>query len=751
MAELHLSSVYGGMNNILQPYKLHNEQCSLLKNIEYFDKEKKFQGSKRLISTNIKSNRLFEVIYNGKRYLVSICDDGLYFYSDFYNNENEDFKISTPVKPLLDIVYNEDGVVYSYSNKVFLYNNYGLSEKLNNLSVYFYAKSLFTDANIGSIEYYNNKIYTIPYSHIDGYAVKCFNISDNEEIKSVNIVSSPTFTKSQGCLFMLSYDNLGLIAGSNHLDSSYSGGYQIVDLNIKQDNGIIGVIGYDANSHRNQYSMYKRLYNFGIYYYNNLPANITAPVDKSNLSASLQYTDNLLINGEYKPFIISAACFYNAVNDPNNATVSTYNCEIRVKVVLNGNTFNKYLTFNDTFIFNSRLTNAPYLTFLNKIFYYDKKIYIFNCVEDVFIINLYIDLSVLDLEVHKSKIQFDDYAGDNYIYDVTQNNNTFYILKNDKTPMPDRKHIVYQLTIGNLFSDIRFLSVQNSRLILGQNSSLYYSGVGDFKNWDIDTDGDALYLEVGYKDIGIIVAGKVFGDNIIVFKDNGYIYRVSGSYPNWVVSKIAETSKLTSNIFDYQGVLIFGTVTGLKKLNPPNYYGEMLVEDFQNSIIANNVLNISMSENRKTLVFCSEDYVFEYIINLNIFVVYQAGIYKQHLEYYNNTIEYYEDYFISSGNNIFKSSKTELNTVTVERNLIQYQNSIVIKSITLFTDELLKDTEITIYLYGNVSFKRVLKKGISKHKIFITKRLRQFQLKYIHAGNIFINSIIIEYINVTGV
>ncbi len=61
------------------------------------------------------------------------------------------------------------------------------------------------------------------------------------------------------------------------------------------------------------------------------------------------------------------------------------------------------------------------------------------------------------------------------------------------------------------------------------------------------------------------------------------------------------------------------------------------------------------------------------------------------------------------------------------------------------------DTEITIYLFDNINFKRVLKQGQSKHKIFITKRLRELQLKYIHAGSIFIYNIIIEYSNVLGV
>ncbi len=750
MADLNLSSVYGGMNNVIQSDKLNNEQCTLLENVEYVEQEKKLKGSKKVIPTGSKSNKLFEVIYSGKKYLVSIRDDGLYFYSDFANNEKEDIKISTPLKPLNDIIYNEDGLIYSFGNEVFLYTNYGLSEKLNNLSVYFNAELLLTDPYAAYIQYYNNTIYTIPYSHIAGYAVKCFKLTD-KQIEGVDIVSSPTFTKMNGSLFCLSNNKLGLIAGSNHLDSSYAEGYELAGTKIIY-HALFALLGYDASNNRSSYSAFSNNIknNFQMMHYANVPSIIPVPTNKRNVAAFLhEFKDTLLVNGEYKIFNIAACCFYSAVNDPNDLTVSTYNCEIRIKVIEDGSTFYKQLFFTNSFKQTSLFSNAPYLTFLYKIFYFDRKIYIFNCVEELFIINLDIDLKILDIKYERFVINFNNNAGDNFIKDVTQNNNTFYILKNDKKSPPES--IIYKLSVGNLFSNISFLSMQNSRLILGQNSSLYYSGVGDFKNWDIETDGDALYLEVGYKDGSSIVAGKVFGDNIIIIKDNGYIYKVAGSYPNWVVSKIAETSELTSNIFDYQGVLIFGTVTGLKKINPPNYYGEMLIEDFQNSIVANNVRNISLSEKRKTLIFCSEDYVFEYIINLNIFVVYQAGIYKQYLEYYNENIKDYEEYFLSTGGNICKLSKTELNTVTVKRNLIHHQNSIVIKSITLFTDVLESDTEITIYLFDNINFKRVLKQGQSKHKIFITKRLRELQLKYIHAGSIFIYNIIIEYSNVLGV
>lgn len=296
----------------------------------------------------------------------------------------------------------------------------------------------------------------------------------------------------------------------------------------------------------------------------------------------------------------------------------------------------------------------------------------------------------------------------------------------------------------SLFSKkIPFLLIHNGRLIVPNEKSLYFSAVGDFSNFSYGTDADGLYLEIGYKDGGNLIAGAISYGNIILFKDNGYIYRLSGDYPNWVLTKIAETDNITSNIFNYNGTLLFGTKTGIKQLNPSQNYGDFSISDFQNNIISDNVTHISLSENRKALIFCSENYVIEYSLLLNIFYIYQSKVYKEILEYYDKEKKYTE-YAVDSVGKVYNNNTDEKNIITIKRGLISNQKNIVIKSITLFTDELKEDEEITIYLHGDINFKRVLKQGQSKHKIFLTKRLLEMQLKYIHTGDIFINNIIVE-------
>lgn len=327
---------------------------------------------------------------------------------------------------------------------------------------------------------------------------------------------------------------------------------------------------------------------------------------------------------------------------------------------------------------------------------------------------------------------YDEY----YVSTYSEEEKTIYFVDNNT-------RLLNKFSTSLFSKKIPFLLIHNGRLIVPNEKSLYFSAVGDFSNFQNGSDADGVFVEIGYKDGGNLIAGAISYGNIILFKDNGYVYRLSGDYPNWVLTKIAETDNITSNIFNYNGTLLFGTKTGIKQLNPSQNYGDFSISDFQNNIISDNVTHISLSENRKALIFCSENYVIEYSLLLNIFYIYQSKVYKEILEYYDKEKKYTE-YAVDSVGKVYNNNTDEKNIITIKRGLISNQKNIIIKSITLFTDELKEDEEITIYLHGDINFKRVLKQGQSKHKIFLTKRLLEMQLKYIHTGDIFINNIIVE-------
>ena len=52
-------------------------------------------------------------------------------------------------------------------------------------------------------------------------------------------------------------------------------------------------------------------------------------------------------------------------------------------------------------------------------------------------------------------------------------------------------------------------------------------------------DSSAKYIETGYKDGGRFIGMANLSSDIVFFKENGYAYRLSGSYPNWVMQSIS--------------------------------------------------------------------------------------------------------------------------------------------------------------------------------------------------------------------
>ena len=147
-----------------------------------------------------------------------------------------------------------------------------------------------------------------------------------------------------------------------------------------------------------------------------------------------------------------------------------------------------------------------------------------------------------------------------------------------------------QVTDGFSLSEVSgspicdFVNVQYGRVVVSRQGSdyLYWSGIGDETNWNFEgTDSDALQLEVGYKDGGNILAVKMLSKDIIVFKDNRRVYRVVGTYPNWVVYQVSEDSGLLSRLaaVEVGNSIIFMDRAGVRSLNTVFEYGDVKVKD----------------------------------------------------------------------------------------------------------------------------------------------------------------------------
>lgn len=92
--------------------------------------------------------------------------------------------------------------------------------------------------------------------------------------------------------------------------------------------------------------------------------------------------------------------------------------------------------------------------------------------------------------------------------------------------------------------------IAHSRVVIAANGSAdtVWSDIGDHTGWTHDS-GDpssSQTLPVGYKDGGDIIAMLPLSKDVVVFKDNGMIYRIIGSSPDWSVVEVARGAILPS-------------------------------------------------------------------------------------------------------------------------------------------------------------------------------------------------------------
>lgn len=83
--------------------------------------------------------------------------------------------------------------------------------------------------------------------------------------------------------------------------------------------------------------------------------------------------------------------------------------------------------------------------------------------------------------------------------------------------------------------------VRAGRVLITDDTQIHYSGVGDETNWTEDTNdaSSSKFVEAGYKDGGKFIGMASLSQDVLMFKDNRRVYRLSGEYPNWVISEVS--------------------------------------------------------------------------------------------------------------------------------------------------------------------------------------------------------------------
>jgi hypothetical protein len=120
------------------------------------------------------------------------------------------------------------------------------------------------------------------------------------------------------------------------------------------------------------------------------------------------------------------------------------------------------------------------------------------------------------------------------------------------------------------------------RVVVTTANEVRYSGVGDETNWSEDS-GDysaSVWVEAGYKDGGKFVGMASLSQDMLIFKDNRRVYRLSGEYPDWSiveVSRNVECLGRTGFVSIANTVIVLGK-NEVQAMQPTSDYGDVKPE-----------------------------------------------------------------------------------------------------------------------------------------------------------------------------
>lgn len=135
------------------------------------------------------------------------------------------------------------------------------------------------------------------------------------------------------------------------------------------------------------------------------------------------------------------------------------------------------------------------------------------------------------------------------------------------------------VTLNDSPSTCNSVYVRAARVIVTTENEVHYSAVGDETSWSEDTgdDSSGKFVEAGYKDGGKFVGMAALSQDMLIFKNNRRVYRLSGEFPDWSIAEVSRNVECAGrNAF----VSIAGTVIVLgssevQALQPTSEYGDV--------------------------------------------------------------------------------------------------------------------------------------------------------------------------------
>ena len=137
--------------------------------------------------------------------------------------------------------------------------------------------------------------------------------------------------------------------------------------------------------------------------------------------------------------------------------------------------------------------------------------------------------------------------------------------------------------------DCDIVSKIGGRVVISgsDGARVYFSGIGDHTNWVIDsdtwTDADALWVDIGYKSGGNISALTKIDKDLVIFKTDGIVYKLTGDYPDWHIFEVGHNVKNVNPFSAVQygnDVVFIDEHYGIHMLSLISDFGDMKVSRF---------------------------------------------------------------------------------------------------------------------------------------------------------------------------
>ena len=133
--------------------------------------------------------------------------------------------------------------------------------------------------------------------------------------------------------------------------------------------------------------------------------------------------------------------------------------------------------------------------------------------------------------------------------------------------------------------------IKQGRVWTYYGDELHTSAVGDATSWTTDTNDDssAQWLQIGYKDGGIITGVCSLSSDVLIFKSNHYAYHLAGDFPNWQLAEIGRSIDCK----DYNDCVALANAslclgrTQVQAISTTDAYGDMQAQEISAKVVGN--------------------------------------------------------------------------------------------------------------------------------------------------------------------